>query len=115
MPATDGNTEGPFTHLSGPAAIPREGSTLLFEAIWEANAFGLALALHECRVFEWNELRDRLIGEIADAEAQERPFSYYERWLAALERLLAEQGFVSPAELDARTTALAAGEAASAH
>src|SRR3954452_16122300 len=115
MPATDRNMDGPFTHLSGPSAIPREGHTLLFEAIWEANAFGLALALHECRVFEWNELRDRLIGEIADAEAQGRPFSYYERWLAVLERLLAEQGFVSPAELDARTTALAAGEPASPH
>jgi len=90
--------------LDGPAAVPLQGRTLLFDATWEANAFAIALALHESHALTWSAFRDQLIAEITEAETHGRPSSYYERWLAALERLLAEQGLVDPAELDARIT-----------
>ena len=94
--------DDPLAALDGPVAVPRQGHTLLFDATWEANAFALALALHESDAMTWNTFRDKLIVEIAEAESHTRASSYYERWLAALERLLAEQGLIEPAELDAR-------------
>ena len=110
MPAMDRPVGDPLADLQGPAAVPQQGRAFLFEATWEANAFGIALALHECGAFAWNEFRDRLIEEIAAAEARGLASSYYERWLAALERLLADRGLVSSAELDAWIAALSAGE-----
>jgi nitrile hydratase accessory protein len=108
MSGTEAARNHPVPDLPGPVAIPQQGRVLLFDATWEANAFALALALHESKVFEWDAFRDRLIVEIADAEAQGRASSYYERWLAALERLLVGQGLMSSAELDTRTALLAA-------
>jgi nitrile hydratase accessory protein len=96
-------SDDPLAALDGPATVPQQRHTLLFDATWEANAFAIALALHEAHALTWNAFRDRLIVEIAEAETHGRPSSYYERWLAALERLLVEQGLLDPAELDART------------
>lgn len=110
MAGTEKAVGDAFPALPDPVAVPQRGRVLLFDATWEANAFAITLALQECAVFDWNAFRDRLIAELADAEAQGHASSYYERWLAALEQLLADKGLVSPAELDARTALLAAAQ-----
>ena len=92
----------------GPAAPPRANGELVFEAPWESRAFGVAVALCERRGYAWDTFRSRLIAEIAAWEARHAgeagaEWSYYERWLASLERLLLDEGLVSVAELAART------------
>jgi nitrile hydratase accessory protein len=96
----------------GPAAPPRSNGELVFEAPWESRAFGVAIALSESRTCDWAEFRSRLITEIdawehEHAGESEATWSYYERWLAALERLLLDAGLVSPDEIDARAALLA--------
>jgi nitrile hydratase accessory protein len=101
-----------------PATLARgedeDGPT--FEEPWQARAFGICVALYDDGAgFEWSAFQERLIEEVrrgdptaSDAEALEGV--YYEQWLAALERLLVEDGAVEPGELEARATEFAAGE-----
>src|SRR5436305_11210035 len=100
--------EGVAADLPAEAALPRQNGELMFAAPWEGRAFGMAVALHDDAAYPWDEFRDRLIAEIARAEAAGEGSSYYERWLAAFERLLTERGLVSLGELDARTAEIAA-------
>ena len=100
---------------SGPAAPPRVNGELVFEAPWEARAFGIAVSLHEQGLFAWDEFRERLIEEIGrwerahpDVRTAEAGYRYYERWLAALERLLSEKGLCPAPAVDARSAELAA-------
>jgi nitrile hydratase accessory protein len=61
---------------------------VIFRAPWEAQAFALAVTLHERGVFTWPEWSAALAAEIErDPEGE-----YYAQWLAALERLVAEHG-----------------------
>jgi nitrile hydratase accessory protein len=87
--------------------IPRANGELVFTEPWEARAFGIAIALCERRGLDWEEFRGRLIAEIGAWEAAhgaaDDGWSYYERWLAALERLVIEHGLVAPAEIAARS------------
>lgn len=100
---------------SGPAAPPRINGELVFEAPWEARAFGIAVSLHEQGLFAWDEFRERLIEEIGrwerahpDVRTAEAGYRYYERWLAALECLLSEKGLCAAPDVDARSAELAA-------
>lgn len=100
---------------SGAAAPPRVNGELVFEEPWEARAFGIAVSLHEQGLFAWDEFRQRLIEEIGrwerahpDARTAEAGYRYYERWLAALERLLADKGLCPAPAVDQRTAHLAA-------
>ena len=96
--------------LEGPAAPPRRNGELVFAAPWESRLFGLTLALREAGLFEWEEFRRLLIEEIGAFDAAgdaAGAWSYYERWEAAFERLLAAKGLCTAAELDARARALA--------
>jgi nitrile hydratase accessory protein len=93
-----------------PAAPPRANGELVFAAPWESRVFGLAAALRERGLFDWDEFRATLIAEIGAWERMGEPaaeFSYYACWQAALERLLAQRGVCSPAELDGRARELA--------
>jgi hypothetical protein len=54
---------------SGPAAPPRDNGELVFAAPWESRAFGLALALNEAGLIEWEDFRRALIREIGAWEA----------------------------------------------
>ncbi|MYF18134.1 MAG: nitrile hydratase accessory protein, partial [Gemmatimonadetes bacterium] len=68
-------------------ALPRENGELVFQAPWEARAFGLAVALNEQDLYEWREFSSQLASEIADAEQNNNPSDYYARWVASLEEL----------------------------
>lgn len=103
---------------TGSAAPPMENGELLFEAPWEARAFGMAHRLCDAGCFSWDAFRDQLIAAIAVWD-QEHPraaddpdsapgYRYYEHWLLALERTLAANGFASETELAQRVAELAA-------
>jgi nitrile hydratase accessory protein len=91
--------------ISGPAAIPRRNGEPVFNEPWESRIFGAAVALCERGLFEWDEFRERLIAEIAAADAAGDQSagpqsSYYERFLSALERLLLDQGICAKEDIE---------------
>ena len=76
-------------------SIPCDAEGPVFREPWEAQAFAMALALHERGVFTWSEWADTLSSEIKRAQAGGDPDTgetYYRHWLAALERLIAAKG-----------------------
>ena len=86
-------------------AIPHDDDGPVFRAPWEAQAFAMAVLLHERGVFTWPEWTARLADEIASATARGEDDDgrrYYQHWLAALEDLVAEKGLVADDELRAR-------------
>src|SRR5687767_15092131 len=86
-------------------ALPRKNGELVFEAPWEARAFGIAVALNEAGVYPWRDFSQGLATETAAAEQHGGPASYYERWLETLAKLAIAKGLVTHEELDVRTTA----------
>ena len=52
------------------AAPPRANGELVFEEPWESRAFGLAVALHDAGVVDFEDFRARLIAEIGAWEAE---------------------------------------------
>jgi nitrile hydratase accessory protein len=70
----------------------------VFREPWEAQAFAMALVLHQRGVFTWTEWAATLAEEIKRAQAAGDPDTgetYYRHWLATLERLVAEKGVAS--------------------
>ena len=102
-------TDQRITLMDGEAAMPRKNGELVFQAPWEGRAFGLAVAMSDRQHFPWDAFRDRLIAEIASAEESNESSSYYERWLAAFERVVIESGLISRQDLDAKTAECAVG------
>ena len=83
--------------------IPRDAEGPVFREPWEAQAFAMAVVLHDRGVFTWPEWSAALGEEIARAEAAGDPAlgdTYYAHWVAALERLLAERGVADEATLE---------------
>jgi hypothetical protein len=64
----------------GPAAPPRDNGELVFEAPWQARAFGLAIALLERHGLGWDVFRKHLVAAIG--HHPEAP--YYEQFVEAL-------------------------------
>src|SRR5436853_3258534 len=78
--------------------LPRDDEGPVFREPWEAQAFALALALHERGLFTWNEWAATLGDEIKRAQAAGDPDTgetYYRHWLATLERIVTEKGVAS--------------------
>ncbi len=91
------------------APIPRgEDGGPVFREPWEAQAFALALAVHERGLFTWSEWAQALSQEIQRAEAEGDPgdgLTYYRHWLSAIERLVAAKGVTSADALAERRAA----------
>ncbi len=99
-------------------ALPRDDGGPVFRAPWEAQAFAMAVKLHEAGVFTWREWAGRLAAEIERARARGDPdlgTTYYEHWLAALEGLVAERGLVKADELRHRKAEWEAAARATPH
>ena len=75
-------------------SLPRDVSGPVFAEPWEAQAFAMAVRLHEAGVFTWPEWAETLGAEIRAAPDR----GYYDSWLAALERLVEAKGLVSAGE-----------------
>lgn len=89
--------------------IPQDdGGSPVFREPWEAQAFALALALHERGLFTWPEWAAALAAEIENAQDAGDPddgSTYYRHWLAAIEQLVDRKGAADRAELVARRDA----------
>jgi nitrile hydratase accessory protein len=82
--------------------IPRGPEGPVFREPWEAEAFAMAVALHERGLFGWGEWTGVLADEIKRAQAKGDPDTgetYYRHWLTALERIVAEKGITDAAAL----------------
>src|SRR5262249_22168228 len=76
-------------------SIPCNAEGPVFREPWEAQAFAMALALHERGLFTWQEWAATLGEEIKRAQAAGDPDTgetYYRHWLNTLERLVATKG-----------------------
>jgi nitrile hydratase accessory protein len=78
--------------------LPRDEEGPVFREPWEAQAFAMALSLHERGIFTWTEWAAALAEEIKLAQAAGDPdtgVTYYRHWLATLEKLIAAKGVAS--------------------
>jgi nitrile hydratase accessory protein len=85
--------------------IPRGADGPVFREPWEAQAFAMAVALHERGCFTWPEWAAALALEIQAAQDAGDPDTgetYYRHWLAALEKLTQAKALTERAELDTR-------------
>ena len=88
--------------LDAVAGIPRDDEGPVFRAPWEAQAFAMTLRLYQQGLFTWPEWADTLTAEIKRAQAAGDPDTgdtYYQHWLAALERIVSEKGVTDDATL----------------
>lgn len=84
------------------ATIPRDANGPVFREPWEAQAFAMAVVLHERGVFTWTEWSSALGDEIGRAEQAgdtDTGETYYRHWLAALERVVAAKGIADAVAL----------------
>lgn len=98
--------------------LPHDGSEAVFAAPWQAQAFALAISLHQAGHFTWREWAATLAEEIKAAQRAGDPDvgdSYYKHWLACLERLVAEKGILSAEGLADRKEAWRKAAAATPH
>ena len=94
--------------LAALPTIPRDGEGPVFRAPWEAQAFAMAVKLHEAGHFTWTEWAARLAAEIAAAGTRgedDDGSHYYLHWLSALEKIVAEKGLVTAHDLATRKDA----------
>ena len=94
--------DAPPADLSLLKDLPVDGDSPVFREPWEAQAFGMALALHERGLFTWDEWTQALAAQIRAAQAQgdlDLGNTYYRHWLVALEALVSAKGVSSPEEL----------------
>jgi len=83
--------------------MPQADAEPVFRAPWEAQAFAMALKLHERGLFSWSEWADALARQISAAQIAgdaDLGDTYYLHWLAALEALVAAKGVSSAQELE---------------
>ena len=84
-----------------------------FSSPAQARAFSLVVALSREGAVEWDAFQRQLIDRIATDDgslATETERTYYDHWVAALERLLRENGEVTAAELEERAEEFASGD-----
>ncbi len=103
MTASPETVRAAAASLAG-ALPPTSAGEPVFAAPWEGRAFGLALDLVEQRGWSWDAFRMLLIAAIAENPRR----AYYESWVVALERLVAEHELVSVADLTSERAHVAA-------
>ena len=102
--------------LTATPSLPLTEDGPLFAEPWQAQAFAMAVRLSAEGHFSWPEWAQYLSAEIAaepgeraaradggaGGGAEEAISTYYRQWLAALEKLLADKGLASRAEMTGR-------------
>lgn len=79
-------------------ALPRDDDGPVFAEPWQAQAFAMAVRLHEQGHFSWTEWAAELSRHIEAAGAHDTT-DYYEHWLATLESLVTANDLTSSVEL----------------
>ncbi len=82
--------------------LPRDDDGPVFREPWQAQAFAMALALHERGLFTWKEWAAALSARIEAAQAEGDPDlgdTYYRHWVGALEALVVAKQAGSDSEL----------------
>jgi nitrile hydratase accessory protein len=91
--------------LAALASIPgisRDEDGPVFAAPWQAQAFAMALTLQQRGIFTWAEWAEMLGAARAHAATNGAPDTgetYYQNWLAALERMVTAKGLANAAAL----------------
>jgi len=80
--------------------MPSAQDAPVFAEPWQAQAFALTLALHEKGLFSWSEWAEALSAEVKKPDAAPDGSDYYDRWLVALEKLLAAKGVTASGDID---------------
>lgn len=83
------------TDASKLPGIKLRGDEPVFNEPWEAQAFAMTMNLHQNGVFEWQEWADTLSREIHSGTVR----SYYEHWLSALEKIVADKALTTIPDL----------------
>ena len=86
--------------------LPRDAGGPVFAEPWQAQAFAMAVQLHEQGAFTWPEWAAALAAELA-GDPDDDGTRYYDHWVAALEGLVAGRALAAPAELAQRKAAWA--------
>ena len=73
-------------------SVRRDEEGPVFVEPWQAQAFAMAVKLHEHGVFSWKEWSEYLGAEINAAGSQPDRGDYYDHWLAALEKIVEDKG-----------------------
>jgi nitrile hydratase accessory protein len=105
----------PELDLRALPALPRDDAGPVFEAPWQAQAFAMTVSLHAAGVFTWREWAGALAAELAAHGAADDGSHYYEHWLAALEKLVAEKKIVPEQEMERRVNDWDAAARATPH
>jgi nitrile hydratase beta subunit len=84
--------------VAGFGAVQLEPNEPVFHAEWERRVLAMTLAM--ARPGQWNIDASRFARENRPAEDYLSK-SYYQIWLAGIERLMAERGLVAPEEIEA--------------
>lgn len=98
--------------------LPRDpAGAPLFAEPWQASAFALTVQLSEAGHFSWSEWAACFGAELSSARdcAPNDAAQYYERWLAALQALLAAKGILQAEEIAAMRDAWADAYAHTPH
>lgn len=94
--------------LAALRVVPQEDGEPVFAEPWQAQVFAMALTLHRRGLFTWKEWADRLAEEIQAAQSRGDPDlgdTYYDHWLATLEKLVVERGVLTTSGLLSRRDA----------
>ena len=90
----------------------------VFAEPWQAQAFALAVKLHDAGHFGWDEWAEALGAEIKAAQERGDPddgSTYYRHWLAALRRILRSKDLLEDSDVEARKAAWAEAYAKTPH
>ncbi len=91
--------------LAATPSLPIDDDGPLFAEPWQAQAFAMAVRLSAEGHFTWPEWVQYLSTEIAadkDKVSDNNLETYYNQWLAALEKLVTDKGLASSGEMTGR-------------
>lgn len=91
--------------LTATPSLPLAEDGPFFAEPWQAQAFAMTVRLSAEGHFSWPEWVQYLSAEIAADKAGaagDATGAYYRQWLAALEKLVADKGLTSQAEMTGR-------------
>lgn len=87
--------------------ILREQADRAFDSPWQAQAFALVVRLQKSGHITWENWVRVFSRQVAASPArlgESVNDAYYRQWLAALEQIVVESGFLAPGDTDMRTS-----------